>query len=261
MELKNLQIKRINAGHVKGFRWPVEKKIEVVTKWLALGNLRLVAELTGVSYGIIRLWKLEPWWADLVAEIRSSRDIQVDNKLSKIVDKALETVSDRLENGDIKYNRKTGLVYREPIQAITAHKIGNDLISRQIDISQKRVVETAEKKTEKIEDTLRLLALEFAKFNTKRTIDVVAKEITDAVYDQREAGLQERESFVRLQTRSKEEESGEERSSERTYETGSGTQGGWDGRGSSDSSEQGWLDEDDEFESEDSSFQQIVPAQ
>lgn len=259
MDLKNLQLKRVTAVHDRGYKWSVEKKIEVVTKWLALGNLRLVAELTGVSYGLIRMWKMEPWWADLVAEIRVARDIQVDNKLSKIVDKALDTVQDRLENGELRYFK--GAIVRTPISAGTAHKIGNDLISRQVDISQKRVVETAAQKTEKIEDTLKLLAQEFARFNTRRTIDVNAKEITDAIYDERKEGLQERESPLRLEAGSQEETGRTQLSPQGNDESGSGTQGGWDGRGSSDSSEQGWLDEPLELESEDSSCQPFLPAQ
>lgn len=189
-ELKNLKLKRVTAIHDKGHKWSVEKKIEVVTMWLAIGNLRLVSAATGVDYGLIRSWKLLPWWADLVAEIRASRDILVDNKLSKIVDKTLNLVEDRIDNGDIVYDRKSQEIVRKPLSAAVAHKIGNDLISRQIDISQKRVDETAVQKTEKIEDTLRLLAIEFARFNTRRTIDVEVKDVSDAEFTRKTEALE-----------------------------------------------------------------------
>lgn len=260
MELKNLALKRVTAIHQPGYKYSAEKRIDVVTKWLALGNLRLVAELTGVSYGLIRAWKMQPWWADLVAEIKASRDIQVDNKLSKIVDRALDTVQDQLENGELKYNRKTGDVLRVPVSALTANKIANDMLTRQVDISQKRVDESAAYKTEKIEDTLKMLALEFAKFNTKRTIVVQSQEIEDAVYAQREAGLQKGTPVGSLPW-TPEGSRGAESSSPDHGEGGEGTQGGWEGRGSQDSDFEGWEDyseESEEFESADSPQQSFI---
>jgi acetolactate synthase small subunit len=260
---KNLALKRVTAIHDHGKKWPVEKKIEVVTKWLALGNLRLVAELTGVSYGNIRIWKMQPWWADLVAEIKATRDISVDNKLSKIIDRSLENIQDQLEHGELKYNRKTGEVVRVPVSALTANRIANDMIGRQIDISQKRVEETAQKQTERIEDTLKMLAQEFARFNTKRTVDVVAKEITDAIYEERKEGLREGTQVGPREWPS-EGPGGEESSSSHHGEGGEGEQGGWEGRGSQDAYLQGWEDDEGEsaeFESADSPQQPFIPAQ
>jgi hypothetical protein len=206
---------------------------------------------------------MQPWWADLVAEIRATRDISTENKLSKIIDKSLESLNNSLENGEPKFNRKTGEIVMVPLPALTANKIANDMLSRQFDISQKRVDETAAKQTERIEDTLKMLAMEFARFNTKRTIDVQAKEITDAIYEKREEGLQEGTRVGSLAW----EAAGTGRSepgSPHNGEGGEGAQGGWEGRGSQDSDFEGredhpWLDE--ESEGSDSPFQQIVPAQ
>jgi hypothetical protein len=106
---KALSIKRfIRPAHLKHKHWPHEKRIEVATKWLALGNMRLVSELTGVDYQLCRMWKQQPWWAEVVAEIKASRNVVVDSKLSKIVDKSLEMIEDRLENGDIFQGKDRG---------------------------------------------------------------------------------------------------------------------------------------------------------
>lgn len=209
MTIKGLQVSRMQELHKPGYKFPVETRIQAVTQWLALGNMRQVAALTGVSYPLLRRWKSEEWWAELVNEIKAARDTKVDNKLSKIIDRSLSIVDDRLASGEIKVNKKTGDVYREPVSALTAHKIGNDLISRQIDISQKRVEETNSRKSEKIEDTLKMLALEFAKFNTKRTINVQAKDVSDA--NERTMGQNVSRGETRLQTSdtgASEEESG-----------------------------------------------------
>ncbi len=260
MELKNLQLKRVTAIHDKGYKWPVEKKIEVVTKWMALGNLRLVAELTGVSYGLVRIWKTQDWWADLVAEINASRNIQTNNKLQKIVDKSLEAVEDRVSNGEFTYNRKTGDIVRTPVSALTAHKIANDLITQQNNLMQQRANETAAHRTEKIEDTLKLLAVEFAKFNTGRTINVQAKDVSDAIYEEREAGLREGTEVGSLPW-TPEGSRGAEQSPSDHGEGGEGTQEGWDGCGPQDSYLEGWEDHEDESEGSDGPQQPFLPAQ
>jgi ribosomal protein S8E len=231
---KALMIKRVSQQHPPNGRWSPEKKIEVVTKWLALGNLRLVSELTGVSYGLVRLWRIEPWWKDLEAEIKASRRIQTDTKLAKIVERSLETVADRLENGNFKYNRKTGEVDRIPISALEANKIASDMLTQQNILAKQEVLETTAQQAQSVQDTIKLLFNEFAKFNTKRTVEVVATEVTDAVHDQREEGLQEAVRPLRWETGEHSQEEPDQSSESSDGEGGSSPQGGWEGRGSQD---------------------------
>lgn len=179
-ELKGALVRKINIPHEPNHKWPVEKKIEVVTKYLALGNLKLVAELTGVSYGLIRVWKTYDWWRDLEAEIKATRNIVVGSKLSKIVDKSLEMIGDRLEYGDLVWDKKTGDVNRAPLSVLTVNKIANDMMTRQIEINKLAVVETNSNQQQTVADQLKALAAEFARFNTGRTVDVVAKDVSDA---------------------------------------------------------------------------------
>lgn len=176
---KNLRIKRSALAHKPGYKFPLEKRIEVVTKWMALGNQRLVAELTGVSYELVRLWKRSDWWKELEAEIRASRQIQVDNKLSRLIDKSLETISDRLENGELKYNSKENRLERIPVSLLTANKVANDMLTRQNELSKMVVAETSTEANQSIKDQITMLAAEFAKFNTKRTVDLVDAKAAD----------------------------------------------------------------------------------
>ena len=168
-----LAVGRMKKVHKPDGKWSPEKKIEVVTKWLAIGNLRQVSEDTGVSYGLMRRWRIEPWWQEIEAEIKASRHTQVDNKLSKIVDKSLELLQDRLENGDFVLNQKTGEVFRKPISIRDANKVAVDMLTRQVaqEKLQVEVKDTNQKQT--IQDQLKLLADEFAKFNGKAPIQVI----------------------------------------------------------------------------------------
>lgn len=199
MEDKLLRLRRVSEGHRKNTTWSVEKRIDAVTKYLALGNMRLVAELTGVSYTLLRHWKAEPWWMEIEAEIKASRRIQTDNKLSKIVDKALEAVGDRLENGDVFYDVKNGELSRKPVILRDALRAANDLMQRQEALNKNKEQEDDGVQAKSIQEQLTFLADEFAKFNTKRTVETVTEEIEDAVYDERETGLLEGETSLRGQ--------------------------------------------------------------
>jgi hypothetical protein len=196
-------------SHEFKHKWPVEKRIEVVTKCLALGNMRLVAELTGVSYQLIRQWKQQPWWNDLVADIRASRNSALDTKLSKLVDKSLETVADRLEYGNV-YMDKKGELQRKPLSALEANKIAVDMLNQETLVQKRQMAETEGQQVASMTDMMRDLAKQFAAFNTNRTIDssprVPESEITDieenenSVHDQRQARLQKAIREVRRPT-------------------------------------------------------------
>jgi hypothetical protein len=164
---KNLRVSNVNIPHAKNATWPVEKKIEAVTTWLALGNLRHTAASTGVSYGLIKEWKRMPWWKELEAEIVASRRIASATKLSKIVDKSLDVIDDRLDNGDFVYNSKSGEVHRKPVTLRDATTAANALMQRVAIIEKMNRDEAVVEATATIQEQLQNLALEFAKFNRR----------------------------------------------------------------------------------------------
>lgn len=235
--------------HKPNCKFSVEKRIECVTKYLALGNLRLVADLTKVSYSLIRAWKGQPWWKELEAEIRAAKTLKLDNKLSKIVDLSLNTVSDRMENGDFVFNQKTGEVVRKPVSLKDATKVASDLLQRQA-VIQKQEQDTQESSsTLSIQDQLKMLATEFAKFNRTNTGPVEdAKVIQNALHEGREARLQEGSERIHLEASSEEEEGLAERSTSGDGESWESSQGRWEGSGSQESSESGWDELEEKFE-------------
>ena len=91
---KALSLRR-KSGPVKGKRYnsySPEKRIEVVTKWMALGNLRLTADLCEVNFETVKSWKTMPWWNDMVAEIKASRSTVRDFD-DAATSEALDTIS------------------------------------------------------------------------------------------------------------------------------------------------------------------------
>lgn len=219
MDLSDKEL-RVNRGsqyvHKHGYKFPVEKRIEVVTKYLALGNMRLVADLCNVSYGLCRIWKTQPWWKEIENEIKAAKSTHLDNKLTRIVDKSLDTIADRLENGDVIFNQKTGTIERKEVSLKDATKVATDLLTRQAVLQKQESEHVVQQTSASIKDTLAALALEFAKFNGKNTgpiEDAVIIGESDAFHEKWEEGLQEGSGEIYIEAFGSEEEGDAECSS------------------------------------------------
>lgn len=178
---KNLRLSKVNIPHARNATWPVEKKIEAVTTYLALGNLRQVAAVTGVSHGMIKQWRIAPWWKELETEIIASRRIASGNKLSKIVDKSLDVIDDRLDNGDFVYNSKSGEVHRKPVTLRDATTAANALMQRAAIIEKLNKDEAVVDATQTIQEQLVSLAAEFAKMNKRDNSGATTVEFIESV--------------------------------------------------------------------------------
>jgi hypothetical protein len=212
-------------------RWPVEVKFSVVENWLLYGNLRLTAEMTGVGYSTIKMWKGQEWWTDLEKEILAGTRIKQSGNISKIVDKGLEVISDRLENGEVVLDQKTGELVRRPVALRDAATATSNLMQRQSILEKQIADETITKSNQTIQEQLMFLAQEFAKFNNRSKIGAETIEFievdNDAIHDERETGLQEGSSEVYEQARGEEEEGGAERSPTEDDPEGFSPQRGW----------------------------------
>ena len=223
--LQKITLRNAKAKHSRYKSWPVEKKIEVVSQFLVLGNMKMVAATTGVSHDLIRQWKTQSWWSELEAEIRQTQNIEMDTKLSKIVDKSLDAVLDRVENGDYVYDQKEKVIKRRPVALRDVARVSVDMISKR-ELIRGNATERKETTQISVNEQLKLLAQEFAKWTTgakkpevielneEDVTDVTVKEPLDAVYDERETGLQEGEQAVQQSSVSSQEEGGEELSPE-----------------------------------------------
>lgn len=220
--------------------FPADKRIEAVTTYLALGNLRQVAAVCEVGYYTIKQWKTQPWWKDAEAEIVATKRIATNSKLGAIVEKSLDVIDDRLTNGDLVLNNKTGALVRKDVSLRDATSAANALMQRQAILEKLVRDEVVSESTQSIADQLKNLATEFAKFNTNKKLgatDVAFKEsvspdeyyITEekhsALYDPWEEGLSEGSGQIHESPRSGEEADGTECSSPRDGEEGVGPQG------------------------------------
>lgn len=171
--------------------WSDKKKIEVVTSYLALGKAPMVEAVTGVKAQTIRIWKMQPWWKDLVREIQMSEDQELDGKLTKIIDKSLDVINDRLEKGEFILDSRSGTIKRVPVKLRDTHRVTSDLLDKRNVLRGKPTSITERVSTE---DVLKKLAQQFQEFTKFQKTRLIESEDNNAVYDEktsRESGQKE----------------------------------------------------------------------
>jgi hypothetical protein len=160
-------------GKVKGNRnhYSDAEKMNAVCIFAVSGNSRRVAELSNIPESTIRVWKTTEWWQEILARIHVEEDEELDTKLTKLINKAVEAVNDRIDNGDYVYNPKLNELIRKPINA-------KDLtIVTAISVDKRELLRgKPTSRTEKVSQDERLLRLsaQFKAFS-------IAKDITQEV--------------------------------------------------------------------------------
>ena len=165
------------AGH-----WSDNQKIGAVTTYLACGNLSLTSTAVDIPLPTLKRWKAAAWWKQLTDDIRSEENLHLDAKLAKVVNKSVEQLMDRVENGDYQYDQRTGQLARVPIKARDAAKITTDMIDRRQLLQERQ--QDRQDGTRKIEDKLLKLADEFSRFARAKVVNMepltIEGEICDA---------------------------------------------------------------------------------
>lgn len=154
-----------DKNHKEGEWWSEAKRIEVVTSWLALGKIPLVSNCTGVPEGTIRQWRTQPWWKELELSILTETDQELSSKLTKRIDKALDVIFDRLENGDFMFDPKTSQFIRKPVNMKDTNKVLMDMVDKRL-LLRKQPKE--QQSQEAVGDILKNLAKEFEAMAKKK---------------------------------------------------------------------------------------------
>lgn len=171
----------------RGHSW--QTKMDVVARYMLLGNLRVVSEQLDIPYATLADWKRSEWWPDMVEQLRRQKKQKTADTLGKVIETSVDILQDRLENGDWVYDQKTGQAVRKPVSAKDAQTITNQLLQRQAQLED--IIDKNSHKQETVQETLALLAKEFSKMNRRagnasaETIEYT--ESTSAIHDQREA--------------------------------------------------------------------------
>ena len=158
-----MAIKPRKYPHKLNTTWSKAARINAVAQYLVLGNMSLVSATTGIGHQLLRSWKQQPWWKEVEGQIRSTENLQMDTKLSKIVDKSLDGVLDRIEHGEFFYDQKSGQVKRKPASLRDVARVSVDILTKR-ELLRGNATERKETTQVSIAEQLKELALEFAKW-------------------------------------------------------------------------------------------------
>lgn len=139
--------------------------MKALTTFLATGSPAHTAAITGIPEPTINTWRKQEWWNERIKEIREGENIQLDAKLTKVMDKALDAVVDRIENGEYMYDPRTGEIRRVPAKLRDVQKVAGDMIDKKTLLAKMQKGKEEDKK-QVTADHLIQLAREFAKFAT-----------------------------------------------------------------------------------------------
>ena len=163
--------------HKKHGWFPEEKRIEVATLFAAgVINSQELAKLTGINDNTIRAWKTKDWWTDLLERIHVAHDQETVSKFTKIVDKSLEVIEDRLDAGDYVITKK-GEVKRKPVSMRDAASVASTVVDKRQLLRGKP---TSRSETISTDKRLENLAKEFAKFSKARDITPEVEVVNDS---------------------------------------------------------------------------------
>jgi transposase-like protein len=170
----------VNAGPRSSKPWSQSQKIEAVLTYIATGSEVKTAAATGIPKSTLHIWRYQPWWKELQQQIQDERDDEINADISKILEKSMETVQDRLVNGDFGFNQKTGEIFRKPVNLRDAHKVTIDMIDKRNLLNGKPT-----SRSEKVDtnNQLDFLAKKFAEMALMSKSDLTKQINKDEIVD------------------------------------------------------------------------------
>lgn len=161
-----------------GRRWGTAQRLEAVQTYLMLGNLTLTASVLKIPRDTLKGWKSKEWWKEMENDLKVQDDLQLGNRLKKIISKSYDVIEDRLENGDYIYDSREGVMKRKPVSMKDTHLVARDLIEKR-EYLVNRHLEEKSVSEDKVAKTLENLAKSFAEIanNVNKKPDVLVTDV------------------------------------------------------------------------------------
>lgn len=168
---------RVN-GKIDNKTWGLKVRTQAVATYLASGSLTTAKEVTGVGYNTLRQWKKQPWWEEIANDIRKDKSQEIDNALSKIIDKSISVVMDRLESGDYHWDAKSQSIVQVPV------KMKDAAIVKAISFDKQRLLRGEATQIVDKDDSANKLASLAEQFKAFATGKKVEDPIEDVEYEE-----------------------------------------------------------------------------
>jgi hypothetical protein len=208
----------LKAKHHAPEWFPQQTKVDACTMYCVYGDFDKVSELTKVPANILRTWHQEPWWVEIQKRVYVEQNENLSSRINEVLDKSLIEIKDRLENGDMFFDRKAGEFRRKPVETKTLAILFDNLTTKRQLV---RGEPTSISAKIGVEDRLEQLKESFEKFAKSRLIEngaVVQESITE--YEEGnhaiEEGFEQESNFEQHQEGNESRETSEASSSNST---------------------------------------------
>jgi len=203
---KKIRIVDVNKkeGDHRQVHYSDKQKYNAVVLYKMTGNMSAVARTLGIPLNTLFVWRKSKWWPQFEADLLQEKRALTSANLSKLAIKAAEITADRLENGDWVF--VNGELQRKPVNALAANKILQESLDREIKLEEHYQKQVKSESDVQINERLKLLFDEMVRFANSKEIRVsrteggdpnlpelsgLLEDGTNALHDEREAGLQE----------------------------------------------------------------------
>lgn len=110
--------------------WPEAKRVEAATVFAVVRDLEKTSNLVKIPIKDLKFFQDQPWWDEYIARVVKGKNDVLDAKITEVLDQALDVIKDRLENGEVTYNAKTGEERRLPVRARDAATVAAVLFDK-----------------------------------------------------------------------------------------------------------------------------------
>lgn len=150
----------------------LEQKTDACALYCVYGDVDQVSEMTGIDTKFLRQWRDEPWWSEIQKKVFIEQNEKLASRISGVLDRSLDHLVDRLDNGDYLWDVRKSKLVRKPVDTKVLSNLFNNLITRRQLIRGEPTSITTQVA---VDDRLKLLAAQFQKF-------ALAKEIEGETY-------------------------------------------------------------------------------
>ena len=150
----------------------LEQKTDACALYCVYGDVDQVSELTGIDPKFLRQWRDEPWWSEIQKKVFIEQNEKLASRISGVLDRSLDHLVDRLDNGDYLWDVRKSKLVRKPVDTKVLSNLFNNLITRRQLIRGEPTSITTQVA---VDDRLKLLADQFQKF-------ALAKEVEGETY-------------------------------------------------------------------------------
>ena len=105
-------------------KYSPEQRVAACAFYCIGESSRKIEKLLGIPAATVRYWMQQPWWTDLLRQVKKAYQEELDGKLTRIIHKSVQQLEDRVENGNIIRDPQTGELVRVPLRANELSKDG-----------------------------------------------------------------------------------------------------------------------------------------